>query len=76
MGEEEQEPREGWRIVSSETLAWIRSTMNHQGLRTLEPGCICGLNKDEGTVKRREGYSHHAQPTGFCHRHQKGVQND
>ena len=71
--EEEEQQLEGWRIVDDETLEWIRSTMNHKGLRTLAPGCICGLNKDKGTVARREGYSMHAKPTGFCQRHQKGL---
>jgi hypothetical protein len=60
-----------WRIVPDETLEWIRSTMDHGGLSTLKPGCICGLNKDGATLQRREGYSLHAKPSGFCERHQK-----
>jgi hypothetical protein len=39
----------------------------------LKPACICGLNRDKSTVERRQGYSMHGKPTGFCHRHQKGV---
>lgn len=68
-------PIEYWRTVDDETLAWIRSTMDHAGLSTLKPGCICGLNKDETMVERREGYSVHAKPSGFCQRHQKGFDN-
>lgn len=60
-----------WRIVPDETLEWIRSTMDHEGLSTLRPGCICGLNKDKRMLERREGYSVHGRPSGFCQQHQK-----
>src|SRR5882757_588855 len=69
----EGEPIAFHRIVSDAALGNIRATMDEDHSSAINPGCVCGLNKDGRTLERRKGYAKHGNPTGFCQQHQKSM---
>lgn len=64
---EEREPIDFWNTIPDVRLEWIKSNMEHEGVRAVASACQCGLSEEY--IKGNKMYAKHGIPSGECYRH-------